>query len=592
MADHVEDGVIEYRLYPDIARRDEGIPQDVWLQNYLTECVNTIDPLIGNYLWHYEPFSLQIDNSGRIPHLVGRTEFRDNVEDEWFIVYLVFELTRKFREIVAVVTDSDGQFLLIEAANFIPKWLQPETSKNRVFVSNGDLHIVPIPQTPAQITEYPAGTPSLSQALRLIRKGSLVTRASQLVQSALNKRLGDYPEKAKESIHFCHCCIPAGVAQVLCQRPDLVSAAIWAYCERDPIDMKSLHCNHHFQGHPAVLVSVKLSRFLYARITHEKFQPPKHWIQPQCSFAGTKAQDIGAKLTVGFELLCLRSESRDMAKNPFVSPEWRKYVQSLTQHGYFDGEMQSSKRYTELFEQAKSKFMSSFTFNEESYRDEGAVVLQILSNFSVDGGFHQQKMTDLIPESDDSWLNITREDLDKLMKERSGLTCATEDECDQDGLDHLEAINTAVKSFVGNVSDMEGAEFPQACNSKQVSFDPDSLVDTLSNILNYKQVESEDDSEIDGNENDLLLSDDNNEENDSTDPQLKDYMAQMDEELSMTQLGNTFEKVAYDEDNGAVNVQPVDIDVNLVKNMLESYASQEGLAGPASNLLGSMGILI
>lgn len=35
---------------------------------------------------------------------------------------------------------------------------------------------------------------------------------------------------------------------------------------------------------------------------------------------------------------------------------------------------------------------------------------------------------------------------------------------------------------------------------------------------------------------------------------------------------------------------PVDVDVNLVKNLLDSFSSQEGLPGPASNLLGLMGL--
>ena len=36
--------------------------------------------------------------------------------------------------------------------------------------------------------------------------------------------------------------------------------------------------------------------------------------------------------------------------------------------------------------------------------------------------------------------------------------------------------------------------------------------------------------------------------------------------------------------------QPVDIDMNALKNILESYQSQMGAAGPASNLLGPMGV--
>ena len=36
----------------------------------------------------------------------------------------------------------------------------------------------------------------------------------------------------------------------------------------------------------------------------------------------------------------------------------------------------------------------------------------------------------------------------------------------------------------------------------------------------------------------------------------------------------------------------VDLDLNLVKNLLDSYSAQNGLAGPVSNLLGSMGLAL
>lgn len=36
--------------------------------------------------------------------------------------------------------------------------------------------------------------------------------------------------------------------------------------------------------------------------------------------------------------------------------------------------------------------------------------------------------------------------------------------------------------------------------------------------------------------------------------------------------------------------RPVDVDVNLVKNLLDSFACQQGLPGPTSNLLGLMGV--
>lgn len=38
------------------------------------------------------------------------------------------------------------------------------------------------------------------------------------------------------------------------------------------------------------------------------------------------------------------------------------------------------------------------------------------------------------------------------------------------------------------------------------------------------------------------------------------------------------------------DIQPLDVDFNLVTNLLESLSCQDGLAGPASNLLQSLGL--
>lgn len=37
-------------------------------------------------------------------------------------------------------------------------------------------------------------------------------------------------------------------------------------------------------------------------------------------------------------------------------------------------------------------------------------------------------------------------------------------------------------------------------------------------------------------------------------------------------------------------IHPLDVDLNLVSNLLESLSCQDGLAGPASNLLQSLGL--
>jgi hypothetical protein len=40
--------------------------------------------------------------SGNFPaHLLGETNFAENVQDEWFIVHLIFQLTKQFTGLVA-----------------------------------------------------------------------------------------------------------------------------------------------------------------------------------------------------------------------------------------------------------------------------------------------------------------------------------------------------------------------------------------------------------------------------------------------------------------------------------------------------------
>ena len=44
------------------------------------------------------------------------------------------ELSNKFPEAWVKLVDTDGEFLLIEAANALPRWLNPEIADNRVSV--------------------------------------------------------------------------------------------------------------------------------------------------------------------------------------------------------------------------------------------------------------------------------------------------------------------------------------------------------------------------------------------------------------------------------------------------------------------------
>ena len=53
------------------------------------------------------------------------------------------------------------------------------------------MHIVPIPQTPAEVTIYPTGVPSVTVALQLVF-GPANTLSGLLVQQAISKRILGY----------------------------------------------------------------------------------------------------------------------------------------------------------------------------------------------------------------------------------------------------------------------------------------------------------------------------------------------------------------------------------------------------------------
>ena len=73
--------------------------------------------------------------------------------------------------------DNDGDFLLIEAAYALPKWLKPETASNRVWLLNGMTHIVPLPTRAAP--DIPS-FPSPQQARHIVQGDQVSTLAGAL----------------------------------------------------------------------------------------------------------------------------------------------------------------------------------------------------------------------------------------------------------------------------------------------------------------------------------------------------------------------------------------------------------------------------
>lgn len=631
----LEDAV-QYKLFlvqpdPSDAEVNERSLQQL-LENILAEVAS----LLMQYIWQHQPFNLRYHpQKGDEPaHLGGVTVFADNVEDEWFIVYLLKSITCTFKEVAAVVYDNDGQFLLIEAAEHLPKWLDPDSSENRVFLYHGELHIIPNRMNPGE-TGWPRDSvPTVGQALEMLHSNTKNCLARKPIRSALARRLDGYPEKIQQNFHHAHCYIPAGIAVVLSRRPDLIAPAVSAFYLRDPLDLQACRTFRNFPAETRVMTSVKFTRCLYAQLQQQSFVPDRRsgFTLPTRTHPQYRADELGMKLAHGFEILCSKSgQSSSEQEAPLGSNRlWRGFLDSLKKNGYFKGELEGSARYKDLMMSADNFFKQSVTnTHRPDIQNPGNEVLKILEGSSYNIEDLKQQEAHLPPEDSDAWLDISPQELERLLEERGGRkvidgtrkTVGPEDKEQEEETGYsLVAVTQGMKDFINAMSSHEGAEIPRSCLTDSFSFDPDAVTSALDRLLGNK------DDDLDSDDFEDYDDDDDNEEGNvnkdedvenagskeqagtETLESLREYMDEMDQELQSTNIGKSFPQTNNTGNRSGASkssssftsgsepveeeIQPLDVDLNLVTNLLESLASQAGLAGPASNLLQSLGIHI
>uniref|UniRef100_A0A8C0DCV2 Ecdysoneless cell cycle regulator n=1 Tax=Balaenoptera musculus TaxID=9771 RepID=A0A8C0DCV2_BALMU len=580
----VED-TVEYCLFliPD-EPRDPEEHREI-LQKYIENIMTQFAPMLVPYIWQNQPFNLKYKpGKGGVPaHIFGMTKFGDNIEDEWFIVYIVKQITKEFPELVARIEDNDGEFLLIEAADFLPKWLDPDNSANRVFFHHGELCIIPAPKKPEAVSWLPTTVQTISQALNILSTHPEKILASESIRAAVNRRIRGYPEKIKASLHQAHCFLPAGIVAVLKQRPRLVAAGVQAFYLRDPIDLRACRIFKTFLPETRIMTSVTFTKCLYAQLVQQRFMPDLRsgYKLPPPSHPQYGAHELGMKLAHGFEILCSKcSPHFSDAKKSLVtaSPLWAGFLESLKKNDYFKGLIEGSAH-------------------------PGEEILTLLQTIPFDIEELKKEEANLLPQKmvNDQWLDLSPDQLDQLLQE-------AEENYD------LTQVSESMKAFISKVSTHKGAELPREHSETPVTFDADSFLNYLDKILGSRPHDSdsddldEEDSECLDSDDDLDLETQEPGEEASvkgTLDDLKSYMAQMDQELAHTSIGKSFttrkqmeplsqtaSNNSEEEDSGAGGsvMTPVDVDLNLVSNVLESYSSQAGLAGPASNLLQSMGV--
>lgn len=315
---------VEYIIY---VVNDE-LTNPLQLRSRLSEILKATNEsgkeLFKDYIWQRDDFALKLHpditrqenvnaNQKALPdgtplHLRGRTNFGDSIADEWLIVYFLLDLSKKFPDAWIRVYDTDGEFLLIEAANALPKWLNPEIAENRVWISNGHLRLIPVDA--GETTQ----NLSITQALDFIRRRHDKLLISPFVEDEAFHRIRNYPGDISSSLHHSLLSIPRKLAHILHANPSYISPAVEAFYLRDPIAVKPLVTKDistlHFPPEDFVTASVKFTKVGFAQLRSQVFSPPPAWTGVLARLKEPPVE-MGMKLTCGFEMMLSDPQNAD-----------------------------------------------------------------------------------------------------------------------------------------------------------------------------------------------------------------------------------------------------------------------------------------
>ncbi|KAF9786137.1 SGT1 protein-domain-containing protein, partial [Thelephora terrestris] len=516
----ISEDTVQYRLYPTQQSADK-----VSALTLATVLKSHADDLLPGFLWHRDPFELKVvsDSSGWL--LEGTVRVGDCVDDEWCVVWLLREISKKW-DVVISVSDSDGEFLLIEAAEVIPPWVTPSNAENRIWIYNSQLHLIPLSYTSSSSSRPPKRqTPgrnqsddegvdfleddsyiSVKDALKFIRDETVQTRAPSELEDVVWNRISRYPAAATQHTHVTRAWLPTDIAKALRVDPTLVQKPAETFYTRDAIQLRAAHRMSRFPPQPTVLTTVRMTRVAYAQLVGQKFHPTKiwgYWKEKE----GTNEwrwRDVGMKLASGFEMLYQESKNRSDATSntaqvtvrPTFSsrkdalrrdPEYVSYVERLRSGGYFGSEVPESNLWKTLENKAAAAYVDS---RKEDDVRRPSFASKMNAALKAAGDIDFSKCPE---EGSDNWLDVGAEDFNLQNMEpgrSSGVDTMgvdrKEEELVQDQALKLKSLAQKIEKFVEGEGDLDGAlfddddaddDFSEGMPDSDVDSDPEAGAD-------------------------------------------------------------------------------------------------------------------
>ncbi|RFU73120.1 sgt1 [Trichoderma arundinaceum] len=591
-AGQLSENTVEYMLFVIEDQQPEARKTRTGLEAIRKAAVELAQSLTKDYIWQREGFEVSLKSENGLLFLHGTTDYGDAIEDEWLIVHMLCELTNAHPDLWVRIGDSDGEFLLVEAANVLPRWLSPEIDRNRVWVHLGKIFLIPLDYKGKDDESDVRALPdhlSLLQAITFLRSNKDALIHLPAIDSEAFHRLKKYPQQISNSIHHSLVTIPRAVAYILHVLPKTIAPAVEHFYLRDPNSLKPILSSSgplQFPPEDLVTVSVRFSKTLFAQLKSQRFDTPPRWepllrnaknleLLPKEEQKRAERLETGLKLTCGFEMLATNAEN------------------------------------------SKSRVVREMAIMLDDLQEDGSSVLPSDEDIKL---WEQAGRDD-----DDSWLDINYEDFERELEGQRthGSSKGTSGFGEAQTQEDLRKIVSRFEAFLNDdAAGLDGAELDRMDiddddeeddedQDKEVSFDEEAFSKMMKEMMGIattntgKEVKSSKGGTIED------LTDSDAEE----DRDIQDLASRMEAELKeygTLQLDPPTDKRAikakesaekkdrkkkqplegpsgHSADGSDKEDDEVDIDYNLAKNLLESFKSQGGMAGPAGNLMGLMG---
>jgi hypothetical protein len=588
----LHDDTVEYAIYIIDNKLNQQLISSR-LKQVLKEANLLINELLHDYIWQRDAFALELkfaggnltfhvqvlaemtNNDQGTWSLHGRTNYGDSVADEWLIVYLLRELSLKNPDIWIRIYDSDGEFLLIEAANALPKWIKPEIAANRVWLHAGSLKLIPHQASRALETR----APTLQEAILYIQSRQQTLVHSPLMEAEAFFRIGKYPQAIDDNFHHSIVRIPRKVAYMLKKNHIYISPAIEAFYLRDPIALKPLQASSPagltFPPEDFINTSVRFTKVGFAQLKSQEFTAPETWLSifptPDVSSKDKARLETGMKLSCGFEMLLQDPSNSD--KKPVR--EMQILLQDL-ENG--DETLPSPGDLSQWGNRDDKESWMDIDFNDFDKELGGNA-----KSGAAGAGFGDKDAQDQLRKMVSRFEAFLNDD-------KAGLDGADLDDDDTDS-DDMDSEDDDIASGDGEDKEVSFDEVEFARAMREMMGLPPETETTPSSAAATQvanRIEHEDEQE---------------------DKAIKDISEQIESELkgagvldmnppkqgprSAIKVGKAKANLVEqedDDDDDEKEEGEVNIDFELAKNMLEAFKSQGGAAGPAGNLMGLLGV--